>query len=95
MEKYTIWILVALIAYVLFKDKLVGQGGLLGSSGGTRPTPGPAPSGNTFANTPPYTGSPGPQAPAGTNVWDVLNTGIEQGVNYFRDRNSSDSPYSY
>jgi hypothetical protein len=82
MEKYTIWILVALIAYVLFKDKLFAAGGVSGGfSAGTRgPVPGPSPSGNTYANTPPGTISPGPQAPTNNkNFWDVLDTGIKVG----------------
>jgi hypothetical protein len=78
MEKYTIWILLALIAYVLFKDKLVAGGGVSGSfAAGTRsPAYGPSPSGNTYANAPAGTVSPGPQAPT-TNIYDVLRTGIQ------------------
>jgi len=81
MEKYTIWILVALIAYVLFKDKLFGEGGISGGfAAGTRPGYGPSPSGNTWANTPPGTISPGPQPPPPKNVWDAISTAIESGA---------------
>jgi hypothetical protein len=81
MEKYTIWILLALIAYVLFKDKLFAEGGVSGGfAAGTRgPIPGPSPSGNTYGNTPPGTISPGPQPPPQKNFWDVVGTAIETG----------------
>jgi hypothetical protein len=77
-EKYTLWILLGLIAFVLFKDKLFAAGGVsfAGEAGTRTPLGGPAPSGNTWANTPPGTVSPGPQAPPSRNVWDVVETGI-------------------
>lgn len=78
-EKYTIWILVALIAFVMFKDKLFAAGGVsfAGTAGTRDGTPGPSPSGNTYANTSPGTVSPGPQAPTNNkNFWDVVDTGI-------------------
>ena len=78
MEKYTLWILVGLIAYVLFKDKLFGGGAISGSfAAGTRsPAYGPSPTGNTYANTPPGMVSPGPTPPPGKNVWDAVTAGI-------------------
>jgi hypothetical protein len=77
-EKYTIWILVALIAFVLLKDKLFAAGGVsfAGSAGTRDPSPGPSPSGNTYASSPPYTGSPGPQPPHATNIYDVIGIGL-------------------
>jgi hypothetical protein len=88
-EKTTIWILVALVAYVMFKDRLFGSGGISGaftagtvppSTGGYGPAYGPAPSGNTYANTPPGTISPGPQPPPPhKNFWDVVDTAITTG----------------
>lgn len=91
MEKYTLWILVALIAYVLFKDKIFGGGSVSGSfAAGTR-TPyygtGPAPSGNTYANTPASTGIPGPTPP--TNGWDVLRTGVSEAGTYLGEHGFS------
>jgi hypothetical protein len=89
MEKYTIWILVALIAYVLFKDKLFATGGVSGgfAAGTTAPSRGPSPSGNTWANTPPGTVSPGPQPP--TNGFDVLKAGVVSGFGYLDEHGFS------
>jgi len=80
-SKTTTWILLALIAYVLLKDKLFASGGVVGNfaAGTTGPIYGPSPSGNTYANTPPGTISPGPQPPPQKNVWDVIDTGIRVG----------------
>jgi hypothetical protein len=84
-EKYTIWILLALVAYVMFKDKLFAAGGVnfSGAAGTRAPTNGPAPSGNTWANTTPGTISPGPTPP--TNGWDVLKTGVGAAGQYVND----------
>lgn len=88
-EKTTIWILVALVAWVLLKDRLFGEGAISVTAGTSRPPPpstggygpayGPAPSGNTYANTPPGMVSPGPEPPPKKNVWDVIDTAIHVG----------------
>jgi hypothetical protein len=89
-EKTTIWILLALIAYVLFKDKLFGEGGISGSFSAGTTKGGPSPSGNTYANTSPYpTYQPPPPPPSGTNVWDVIDTGIRTAGDAYETYRSS------
>jgi hypothetical protein len=69
MDKTAIWLVAALVFYVLFKDKLFAAGGVSGGfSAGTNPhqgpAPGPSPTHTSYASTP----------PAPTNVWDVLES---------------------
>jgi len=83
-EKTTMWVLLGVVAFLLFKDRLfpsaspsiVATGSKQASTPGMTPIYGPSPSGNTYANTPPGTVSPGPQSPPPKNFWDVVSTGI-------------------
>jgi len=72
MDKWTIWLVAALVAYILFRDRLFAEGGVSGGfSAGTNPyqgpPPGPSPSRTSYGSTPPVSGKE-------TNAWDFFKS---------------------
>lgn len=99
------WIVVAVLAFILLSKKGDGSGSASGTvsgqvcfrAGGNYPLPGPSPSGTSYAQTPPAGIPPARQ----TNQYDTYNTAIAAGASvitkgfeYLSSLNADEEDYS-